>query len=146
MSGAIVHTDANRIVELVAHLTSEESDASRIADKAVLTWHDIDAALSPIVGERGVAALYKRSLYLTRADYPWLGAAYDSALAPGDFAELHNALSQQPGKDVAAATSALLQKFSDLLTSLIGGSLTERLLRSVWDKHSGGHAAQAMSP
>ena len=41
-----------------------------------------------------------------------------------------------------AANAALLQNFQDLLTSLIGLSLTERLLSPVWDKPSSGQAEQ----
>ena len=49
----------------------------------------------------------------------------------GEFAALRSVLSQQRSAQVVAANGALLQTFYDLLSSLIGVSLTERLLRSV---------------
>jgi hypothetical protein len=44
--------------------------------------------------------------------------------------------------DAANAAAALALTFRDLLTHLIGDSLTERLLRSVWTSPSSGNAAQ----
>jgi hypothetical protein len=115
-----------------------------IADSAISTWHDISAALSPIIGQRGAMAVYKRSLALTRADYPWLAAAQEHSLHPDDFAALQQALALQTRPNAAAANGALLQRFTELLNNLIGPSLSERLLRSVWDNRLKSHDVQEM--
>jgi hypothetical protein len=127
-------------------MAMEGADAERIADIAISVWRDVAAALSPIIGQRGVAELYKRSIYLTRADYAWLAAVHESALAPAEFASLQTALLQQTSQDAAAANGALLQTFYDLLIKLIGTSLTERLFQPVWDNLSSGQAAQDTTP
>lgn len=112
------------------------SAAQTAADLAVVTWRKIDDALWPIVGHAGMAALFKRSLNLARADHPALTAMVDVEIAPGDFALLRETLAQQSSGDAAAAVQAgLLKTFLDLLTSLIGAELTERLLRSVWNNN-----------
>lgn len=121
------------------------ADAPQIALEAVAVWARMDAALSPVIGKRGVAALYKRSLHLTCPAFPWLTVAYEGALEPGDFASLRLALEQQAAGDAAVAHDAALQAFHDLLVNLIGASLTERLLQAAWTSPSGGHAAQAPS-
>lgn len=126
---------------------AEGADAAQVADLSVSTWRKVDAALSPVIGQRGVAALYKRSLYLTRAAHPCLAAVYEGALGPGEFAGLHAALAGQSSSDAAAANGALLQTFHDLLANLIGASLTGQLLRPVLtqlapDNPSSGHAVQ----
>ena len=108
-------------------------DATQIADLALLTWRDVDAALSPIVGQRGVAALYKRSLYLTKAEHPCLAPVYEGELEPGEFSTLQLALSQQTSADAAAANRALLHTLHALLAKLIGAALTDQLLRTVAD-------------
>ena len=118
----------------------------RIAHVAVSTWRDVNAALSPIIGQRAIAALYQRCLYLVRTDYPWLTTDHDETLETCEFTALRMALSQQSDAHAAAAHLALLQTFNDLLTSLIGASLTERLLQPVWDYHSSGLAAQDTTP
>ena len=138
--------DAKRFQTTITRLVAEGADAGRIADAAVSTWRDVDASLSPIISSRGVAALYKRSLHLTHGDHPCLTAVYEDKSEPGDFAALQSALSQQTIQNAAAAHGALLQAFYDLLTHLIGASLTEQLLRSVGDPHSSGDAAQDTTP
>ena len=117
----------------LAQLAAAGVDATQIADLAVLTWRDVDAALSPIVGQRGVAALYKRSLYLTKAEHPCLAPVYEGELEPGEFSTLQLALSQQTSADAAAANSALLHTLHALLAKLIGAALTDQLLRTVAD-------------
>lgn len=121
-------------------------DTVSIASKVVSVWRDIDAALAPVIGHRGVAALFSRSFHLTRADYPWLTASHESMAEPMDFAALQSTLSQQTTGSVVSLNGALLQKFVELLANLIGVSLTERLLRPVIDIHSAGDTAQETSP
>jgi hypothetical protein len=137
--------EVQRMQAALSQRTAEGVDAGRIADLAVLTWRDIDAALSPIIGQRGVAALYQRSLHLTRDGYPWLATVYESTLQEGDFTALQTALSQQTSSAAAAGNSTLLQTFCDLLSNLIGQSLTERLLESVWNDRSSDHAMRNTS-
>lgn len=126
-------------------------DAAHIATSAAATWQAIDTALSPIIGPRGVAALYKRSLYLTRAGHSCLAAVYDGDLAPGRYAGLQEALALQSPAVALAAHGALLKTFEDLLGNLIGPSLTDQLIRPALDVqpgdiHSDGDAVQDASP
>lgn len=113
-------------------------DTGSIASLIVSVWRDIDAALAPIIGHRGVGALFRRTLHLIRHDYPWLTASHESMADPIDFTALQATLSQRTSANVVAANGALLQKFLEQLASLIGESLTERLLRAVVDAHSTG--------
>lgn len=116
-------------------------DTESLAALVVSVWHDIDAALAPIIGHRGVAALFHRTLHLVRHDHPWLTASHASLGDPIDFAALLPTLLRQTRADVVAANGALLEKFLEQLASLIGESLTERLLHAVVDIHSTGDAA-----
>lgn len=127
---------------MLARRVGEGADSATVAAAAVSIWQDVDVALAPIIGQSGVAALYKRSLYLTLVEHPYLVTAYEGSLRAGEFVGLNTALAQQTPADALAATIALLNTFHDLLTHLIGGSLFERLLRSVWDKPSSGDAAK----
>ena len=113
-------------------------DSASIASLIVSIWRDIDAALAPIIGHRGVGALFRRTLHLIRHDYPWLTASHESLADPIDFTALHSTLSQRTSANAVAGNGALLQKFLEQLASLIGESLTERLLRAVVDTHSTG--------
>lgn len=135
-----------RIQAELVQLAAQDANAARIADAAVTVWRGVDATLSPIIGQRGVAALYKRSLYLSRADFPCLAAVAEGALLPKDFDGLRAALAQQTCADVVGANGLLLQNFTELLSNLIGASLTERLLRSALDHPTSGHAPQETTP
>lgn len=108
------------------------SDSAQIGDVVLRTWHEVDAALRPIIGQRGVAALYKRALYLTAPAHPSVGALHRSVSSAPDFVPLQQALAQQSKEEAGAAAGALMQTFHDLLASMVGTSLTERLLHSVW--------------
>lgn len=120
--------------------------AGQVADTMVSTWQDIDAVLSPVIGQRGVAMLYKRSLYLIRPLHPWLAGVHEGTQATVDLEALKSAFAQQSSTNAAAAGGAFLQTFYELLASLIGPSLTERLLRPVWAPFSSGPPAQDTSP
>jgi hypothetical protein len=113
-------------------------DSGSIAASIVSVWRDIDAALAPIIGQRGVAALFRRTLHLIRHEYPWLTAAHESMADTVDLVALQSTLSQRTSANAVAANGALLQRFLEQLASLIGESLTERLLRAVVDTHSTG--------
>ena len=110
-------------------LAAQGGDIAQITEAVVSTWMSIEAALAPVIGTKGVAALYGRSLYLTVPGHPWLAALYTKDDTPMDLVHLRTVLAQQGSSAAAAAGGAHLQ----LLASLIGPSLTRQLLRAAWD-------------
>jgi hypothetical protein len=113
-------------------LLAPEPDAAAVAAAVLLAWTQADQALNPVIGPRGVLALYNRSLKLAAVRHPWLAAEHAGPLAPLDLPALRAALARQPAALALQGGQALLQAFDDLLCSLIGASLTERLLGSAW--------------
>ncbi len=130
----------------LARRITHGADAAQIAAAIVSTWKQIDVALTPVLGQQGVAALYKRSLYLTSPVYPWLSGTHEGVVNAMDLSTLESVFAQQSSAAAAAGGNVLLQTFYEVLTSLVGPSLTERLLRSVWEKSSSGSSAQDTSP
>ena len=120
----------------LANRVSDAADAAEVADAIVAVWQEIDQALHPIIGHRGVAALYSRSLSLAATTYPWLAIDQPAVPAAVDPSGLRAALMQQAAAEAAAGGSALFLRFHELLASLVGPSLTERLLCSVWTRPS----------
>jgi len=114
----------------------------KLADAIVAVWLDIDQALHPIIGRRGVAALFHRSVKLTAAVHPWLAVSHAAAPAAVEPSALRAALVQQGPAEVAAAGGALFETFHGLLASLVGESLTQRLLHAVWNQPAGASPAQ----
>jgi hypothetical protein len=134
-SGEII-TRSGGTVKSLFPMAAIGADARRIAEASAAAWGAIDVALAPVIGARGSAALYKRSLHLARATYPLLADAHNAGSEPGDFSVLRTVLSRQTAADAAAAHDALLRIFHDLLADLVGRSLTRRLLQSAWEPPS----------
>ena len=132
---------------VLAQRAGQGAAAADVAAALAAIWDDIETALSPVLGQRGVALLYKRSLYLTTQQHPWLTPPNEGANSAMDLDALKTAFAQQHRADAAAsAGGALLQNFHALLASLVGPSLTGRLLRSVLAPSTGGHPAQDTTP
>ena len=142
MADPVESQESQRIAIVLAR---RAETAGQVADTMVSTWQAINAALSPIIGQRGVAVLYKRSLYLTGHAHPWLADMQEDSQATMDLVALKSVFAQQSNTHAAAAGGAFLQTFHELLSSLIGLSLTERLLRPVWAPFSSGPPAQDTS-
>jgi hypothetical protein len=139
--------DTRRWAQPLTGRLPEDADAVQIADTSVAVWQSIDRALNPVVGPKGLAALYHRSLTLTIPHHAWLGdARRGDALSAMDLAALQSTLAQQPAAEAAAASVDHFRAFRELLASLVGAALTERLLGTVWDHSSGTPPAQDTTP
>jgi len=138
--------DPRPIEAPLAYRVTAGADAAQIAVAMGTLWQEIETALAPILGQQGVAALFGRSLHLTAKGHPWLAARHEAASSTMDLTALKAALSQQDSAEAASGGSALLRTFHELLSSLVGPSLTERLLRPVWAQPTSGSPAQDTSP
>ncbi len=105
-----------------------DADPNAAAGAAIAAWQAVAAALSPIIGQGGVTALFRRSLQVASAERPWLAARPVELAGGDDFTTLHATLSRRSGGEAEAGQAALMATFIGLLTSLIGASLAERLL------------------
>jgi hypothetical protein len=138
--------DSRKVATTLERLAAQGANTKRIAEAVVSTWQAIDAALAPVIGGKGVEALYGRSLYLVRERHPWLAAANEGAGSQMDLDLLGSALAQQESFTAATAAGDHLESLYELLRSLIGPSLTGQLLRSAWDNPFGGSPAQERAP
>lgn len=119
----------------LAQLAAKGADATRLASAIVSTWIHIESVLMPVVGKRGFAALYARSLHMACAGHDWLTPADEAADdTVMNLTLLKTALLQQDSASAATGGGAHLQAFYELLGSLIGPSLTERMLDSIWEQ------------
>ena len=124
-----------------AGATSQE-----VAEVVAKAFQDIAEVLEPIIGRRGMAALYGRSLHVGGSACARIAAPTEAVPMAMDTALLQAELAKQTAAEAAAAGTALLQVFHVLLTTLIGESLTERLLRSVWAHFLSGPPARDTQP
>jgi hypothetical protein len=104
------------------------------AESVVAGWESVDVVLSPIIGHKGVAALFYRCVHLVLSDHPWLIRIQETQVRGSGlpFPSLRTVFAQQSESEVAIASRVLLGRFREQLELLIGEPLTERLLRSIW--------------
>lgn len=113
-------------------MAHEGAAAPVIADEVVRLWGRMDSALRPVVGARGVAALYGRSLQLAAVPRPWLAAAGSGSWKLMDLKLLRQQLASQPADEAVTAGLDHLGQFDQLLGSLIGNTLKDQLLAPAW--------------
>ena len=132
--------------EILSEKVARGEDVTSIADAVTQAWQQADAMLTPLIGHRGVSALYQRSVHVAANSAPWLAPCYQGIQHEMHLDLLKQTLVQQSSNDAAIASTELFRIFHDLLASLIGSSLTARLLLSVWTPSSSGASAQDSLP
>ena len=125
--------------------SSDGANSARLADTAVSQWQAIDSALAPIIGTLGVAALYHRSLFLSQKTHAWLDQERSPDVPDMDLPALRALLTSRDVAEVSEASATLLRTFMELLASLVGASLAERLLGPLWTQSAADSAAQDTS-
>lgn len=129
-------TDGDLIREAIRRTLTQRTvgapDASAVAEATLTTWHQMAARLAPVIGARGVDALFSRALHVTSSAYPWLAIAGGRGDSAAHLAGLTVQLEANKAAVAAEASHALLVNFTELLATLIGESLTVRLLAPVW--------------
>jgi hypothetical protein len=108
----------------------------------VAVWREIALGLSPIIGARGVAALYSRALFLAGRLHPWLGSATDGLTVEHDLDGLRARISARTDPGALEGSARFLLTFYDLLNSMVGPTLAERMLGPVWDRPADGESVQ----
>lgn len=112
---------------LLGEQPSDETSA-QVAARAVGAYHTLTKHLARLLGETGVRMLFKRSLMLAAAQFPWLARVPTSENA----SELRDTFAQQDPAAIADAFVVILCVFVGLLEKLIGEPLVNRLIDEVW--------------
>jgi hypothetical protein len=97
----------------------------------VLLWERLALELVPIIGERGFASLYSRSLHQAYAQFPWLAPLVQPA-GNQTFPMLAKRLAGHDPVQATSACAGLLIIFTDTLILLIGELLTNSILSKAW--------------
>ena len=131
--------ESPRIAATLAHRVGQSANSTQVADALARIWCEAESALIPIIGKQGVLALLKRSLFLSSPAHIWLANMHQGVQTSTELATL---IAQQSVDEALTGSMTLLLRFYELLTSLIGPSLADRLLDPVWANPSSGETAQ----
>jgi hypothetical protein len=102
-----------------------------VAVSAVQTYMKLLACLSVLLGEAGSVGLFRRSLRLTEATFPFFSAARDANLETL-LSSVSTCLQTQRAEVALEASVELLAIHIELLATFIGPRLTEQLLQEAW--------------
>ena len=116
----------------LSHHAGDNPDASAFAEATIGTWQQMATQLMPVIGTGGVDVLFNRSLHLTCIAYPWLSILGDKRDNTILLASVKARLAGRDTDDAVIASCTLLATFIEQLKTLIGESLTERLLGPIW--------------
>lgn len=116
----------------LGHRVAADVDAAGAAAAVVAVWRDAERALRPVIGTRGVVALFNRSAHVAASAYPWLALARQDPAAPLDLNALQALFLAHGAPQALAAGNHLLDQLHRLLEHLVGHPLTEQLLRAAW--------------
>lgn len=141
-----LNEESRQIIAALAQRVGPNADSAKIAQVIVSFLQAMEAALTPIIGPQGVAALYRRSLQLCASRHPRVAHISDRVQASLDLNALDSQLATESEADALYFGEVMLTTFHDLLASLIGLSLTSRLLHDVWKPYLSDTSAQENSP
>jgi hypothetical protein len=133
------------IRKTLARRHGQDADAGAIAAATLDLWREVAACLTPLIGARGVDALFRRALQLTIQALPWLGLASEGGVGAGPLAGFTARLEACDPPAAAEASAALLATCAELLAAMIGPSLTGRLLDPVWGPPAPGSEQETAS-
>ena len=103
-----------------------------VTQPAITHWRQIAERLEPVIGARGVDALFARALHLTSRRIPWLATNAALGNSAEALVQLAVRFESEEASIAAAAGDLLLLTFTGLLANLIGEPLTGRLLGALW--------------
>lgn len=89
-------------------------------------------SLSSLAGAVGFRTLLTRALALAKAEAPWLA---ELTVGPGGSLSIPDTSGNETGAGAAAkGGEALVAQMLELLATLIGEALTQRLVQQIWPK------------
>lgn len=117
----------------------DPSDGSR---RLLQPWRRIAQHLCPLIGESGFCALFGRAIHVVGPEHAWLAPEQPCRAPEQLFASLEERMALVDSERSAAANEALLRTFTQLLATLIGERLTQRLLESATATMDPAHGQQ----
>lgn len=116
--------------QLIKSLMAQPTD--KIVDAAIDLWERMANQIISIVGEDGFNSLYARCIFLSQSTFSWLATGPLAPQSDNRFAGLKTSLEAQNSAQASEATTLMLITFTDILSSLIGETLTTHILGLAW--------------
>lgn len=107
-----------------------ESETHTGPDSFLLIFEKLRTALTSLVGNAGVEALFSRAFALAKVEVAWLGRG--SIGAEGTLNRLREVAFSQSPEQLLRGHAELLNQFMGLLITFIGEDLTVQIIQDAW--------------
>lgn len=124
------------VARILTPRSDVKSDAGAIADRALWSWERIAFHLTPLIGDGGFQSLYLRALHLALPECPRMTLLKRNSPTDDLFQQLRDDLALLDAVSTELCSNVLMNKFIELVSSMIGDSLTGQILRSAWGEPS----------
>lgn len=121
-----------KVIRRVLVPSADDVDGTSLAETSLRAWERVVGQLAPVIGPRGVDALFRRAIHMTKSRFPWLEVTWETKDGAFPAASFLACLSARDPAVAAEGSLELLIAFTELLGTLIGIALTERLLGPIW--------------
>jgi hypothetical protein len=121
-----------RAARAVTNRGGPDAHSAAVTAAVGRAFDDLARVLIPLIGHVGVDALAARAVRLAQREHPWLANTRDSDQSDGPLIPAGLTLEEQEPAIATAAAAAVLATFTGLLVTMIGKSLTARLMRQAW--------------
>ena len=121
-----------RLGRVIARRTGSSTGVSAVTEATRLTHDDLSAVFAPLISSAGVEALWGRAFDLAQREHP-AGKRQGGSNTPDEpLADVNLWLERQGPAVATDAAVAMFATFAELLTALIGESLTTTYLEKAW--------------
>lgn len=126
------HLLAEAIKRTFAQRVEDVSDVHTMAEATYLVWQQLAAQIEPVIGFHGTQILFNRALHIVSQEFPWLAfSEHELNETENHMANFKKHYATIEINLALTASETFLVTFSELLSSLIGESLTHQLLSPV---------------
>jgi hypothetical protein len=133
------------IARILTPRSDVKADSHAIADRALWSWERVAFHLVPLIGEAGFQSLYFRAIHLALPECPSLTLLKHANSTDELLQKLKEDLARLEAEKTEHCSNLLLNKFTDLVSSMIGDVLMGQILHSAWEDLPGaGNAAEVM--
>jgi hypothetical protein len=120
------------ILQMLTQNSGGAKDATAISEASIKVWSEVSTRLAPIIGSEGVEALFNRSLTIAARANPWLAHPLGSNDSATPMVRFRTNLEHRDPISALEVSGVVMGIFYSMLETLIGESLTERLLGPIF--------------
>ena len=131
---------SNQLDGMALPSTNDARASTRAAARAAVSWNNRSITLVPLLGRRGMTAIYVRVLESVETEHPWLRDVRNQTLGTDPFAPLLAHLSLCNPSIGATVQNSLLTEFDREITVRLGEPSTQRLLTKSKARGAGANA------